>query len=161
MQFHEEQEGGSRTQIFLGKWDEEMHKEWSDRNPHKKPSLTTMKRTIYHYYTGGAQCDHTGQPRSVEVKFRCVDHPSPSAVSLYLMEPKTCEYTLTVESGLFCPLLKSASTDYGLIDTTEFVRSTKSSYKNSAASKLKKLKTEEEAEVVILADAEAQAAQNR
>jgi hypothetical protein len=137
---------------MLGKWDEEKHKEWSDRNPHKKPSTTTLKKTIYHYYTGGAQCDQTGQPRAVEVKFRCVEHPSSTSVTLYLMEPKTCEYTLTVESGLFCPLLKSATNDYGFIDTSEFVRS-KSSYKNSAASKsrLKKIKTAE-GDIVIADD---------
>lgn len=110
---------------MLGKWDEEKHKEWLDINPHKKPALTSFKRTVYHYYSGGAQCDQTGEPRSVEVKIRCIDHPTPSSVSLYLLEPKTCEYTLTVESALFCNLLNTATSDYGLIDASDFIRAHK------------------------------------
>jgi len=97
---------------------------------------------VYHYYSGGAQCDHTGEPRSVEVKLRCVDHPNPSAVSLYLLEPKTCEYTLTVESGLFCTLLSSATHDYGLIDASDFISTHKSTLRVSGT-RLKKVKADE------------------
>ena len=32
-----------------------------------------------------------GQPRHVEVKLKCKKSDSPSAVSIYLLEPKTCE----------------------------------------------------------------------
>lgn len=33
---------------------------------------------------------------------------SPSAVSLYLLEPKTCEYIVGVESPLICNILQKA-----------------------------------------------------
>lgn len=40
---------------------------------------------------------------------------SPSSVSLYLLEPKICEYVLGVESPLICDILKHADDEYGLI----------------------------------------------
>ena len=47
----------------------------------------------------------TGKPRHVEVKLKCKKSESPSAVSIYLLEPKTCEYVLGVESPLVCDIL--------------------------------------------------------
>lgn len=93
-----------------------------DKNPHKKSISLASKKQVVHYYTGGAACDQTGQPRVVEVKFKCIDTPSPSAIALYLLEPKTCEYTLGVESSVLCPLLQG-SNDYGLFDTSKFIES--------------------------------------
>lgn len=46
---------------------------------------------------------------------KCPDQsPSPGSVSLYLVEPKTCEYILNVESQLICDLLPLAD-EHGLI----------------------------------------------
>ncbi len=81
-----------------------------------------IKIQLVHYYTGGAACDQTGQPRIVEVKFKCVETPSPSAIALYLLEPKTCEYALGVESSVLCPLMQG-SDDYGLFDISSFLES--------------------------------------
>lgn len=120
LQFHEEPNSPSRAEIYLGKWDEEKHKEFLDKHPHKKSVSAASKKQVIHYYTGGAACDQTGQPRFVEVKFKCVDNPSPSAIAIYLLEPKTCEYTLGVESSVLCPLLQG-SDDYGLFDLTNYV----------------------------------------
>jgi len=94
-----------------------------DAKPYKKSTTLPSKKQIIHYYGGGAKCDATGQPRHVEVKFRCLDNPSPSAtaIALYLLEPKTCEYTLTVESSLLCTLLQ-VSDDYNIFDTSEYLK---------------------------------------
>ncbi len=51
----------------------------------------------------------------MEVKLKCKKiSDSPSAVSIYLLEPKTCEYVLGVESPLVCDILASAD-EYGLM----------------------------------------------
>jgi len=129
LQFHEEPNSPSRTEIYLGKWDLEKHKEFLDKNPHKKSISLASKKQISHFYTGGASCDQTGQPRVVEVKFKCVDAPSPSAIALYLLEPKTCEYALGVESSVLCPVLQS-SDDYGLFDTSKILAGTEEKLKS-------------------------------
>ena len=156
---------------MLGRWDKAEHKEWLDRNPQKKPLISSNRKSVYHHYGSGDSCDQTGAPRTVEVKFRCIDHPSPSAVTLYLLEPKTCElystsrhltvlltifcvaffsgeYTLSVESALFCPLIRTAD-EYGLFDTSQYVKTSKS------RPKLKKSgqsANDEGGDVIILAD---------
>lgn len=60
-------------------------------------------------------CDKTGQPRQTEVKLKCLENAAnPSSVSLYLLEPKYCEYILGVESPLICDILDKAD-DNGLV----------------------------------------------
>lgn len=60
-------------------------------------------------------CDKTGQPRQTEVKLKCLEKAAnPSSVSLYLLEPKYCEYILGVESPLICDILDKAD-DNGLV----------------------------------------------
>ncbi|XP_071536439.1 endoplasmic reticulum lectin 1-like isoform X2 [Panulirus ornatus] len=80
-------------------------------NPEKvyKPG----KRHVSHFYSKGTTCDLTGKPRQVEVKLKCKESNSPSSVTLYLLEPETCEYTLGVETSIICPLLQHAD-DLGL-----------------------------------------------
>lgn len=41
---------------------------------------------------------------------------SRSSVSLYLVEPKMCEYVLGVESPLICDILDHADSSYGFIN---------------------------------------------
>lgn len=56
------------------------------------------------------------EPRQTEVKLKCLNQPlSPSSVSLYLLEPRYCQYILGVESPLICDILDKAD-DNGLID---------------------------------------------
>lgn len=164
LQYHEEPGSSSRTEIMLGKWDPEKHVEWLEKHPSKKPSLPAeSRRTISHYYSGGASCDQTGIPRSVEVRLKCIDPNSqtPSAVALYLLEPKTCEYVLGVESNLFCPLLKTAD-DHGRLDISSVEDTASSTSSRSIRNEqsytrersqgptVRKVKATEEVEVLVL-----------
>lgn len=66
-------------------------------------------------------CEKTGEKRQTEVKLKCMDGSnSPTAVSLYLMEPQTCQYVLGVESPLICDILEKAD-EYGLMPKPEGV----------------------------------------
>jgi endoplasmic reticulum lectin 1 len=54
-----------------------------------------------------------------QVKLKCLEtSSSPGAVALYLLEPKTCEYILGVESPLICNILAQAD-DNGLVSMPE------------------------------------------
>merc|ERR1712210_68546 len=66
------------------------------------------------FYSGGDICDVTGKPRKIEVKMKCKQADSPSTVSLYLLEPKICEYVLGVESPLVCDILPHVDSNTGL-----------------------------------------------
>ena len=44
---------------------------------------------------------------------RCVESSNPSQVSLYLEEPSTCSYVLTVEGSFICKLLETTD-EHGL-----------------------------------------------
>lgn len=48
--------------------------------------------------------------RLSQVRLKCVESQttSPSSVSLFLLEPKTCEYILGVESPLICDIVEWA-----------------------------------------------------
>jgi endoplasmic reticulum lectin 1 len=69
-------------------------------------------------YTGGDICTETKRLRNVEVRVKCQteveDVENPSAISMYLIEPKKCSYILLVESSLMCDKLQSAD-EYGLL----------------------------------------------
>jgi len=58
------------------------------------------------WYSGGEICDITKKPREVLVRLKC--KPNQDALSLYLLEPKTCSYILVLESKLLCSILKNA-----------------------------------------------------
>ncbi len=104
--------------INLGAFNEEEHLKWLQANPGKRPKRHNVRKHISHFYSGGDVCDLTGRswgggrgilmtptstltfplflcfsgkPRNVEVKLKCKKSDSPSAVSLYLLEPKACE----------------------------------------------------------------------
>ncbi|XP_050303191.1 endoplasmic reticulum lectin 1 isoform X2 [Anthonomus grandis grandis] len=114
-QFHIEKDG-YRTSINLGMFDKEKHLEWIKEHPHKKPKPLEERKQLSHFYSGGSVCDKTGQPRQTEVKLKCVENrKSSSSVSLYLLEPKYCEYILGVESPLICEILDKAD-EYGLVE---------------------------------------------
>lgn len=50
---------------------------------------------------------------------KCLENSaSPSTVSLYLLEPQTCQYILGVESPLICDILNKANED-GLVPKEE------------------------------------------
>ncbi|XP_021916263.1 endoplasmic reticulum lectin 1 isoform X2 [Zootermopsis nevadensis] len=113
-QYHVEKDG-SKTLIHLGTFDKEKHLEWLERNPHKRPKPLAHRKQIIHLYSGGTPCDKTGRPRQTEVKLKCLESSSsPGSVALYLLEPKTCEYILGVESPIICNILSQAD-DNGLV----------------------------------------------
>lgn len=54
-----------------------------------------------------------------QVKLKCLENTSNfGAVALYLLEPKTCEYILGVESPLICNILSRAD-ENGLVKMAE------------------------------------------
>ncbi|XP_031845560.1 endoplasmic reticulum lectin 1 isoform X2 [Nomia melanderi] len=109
VQYHIERDG-TKTIVNLGKFDKQKHLDWIASHPHKKPKPPELRKQLSHFYSDGTICDKTGNPRQTEVKLKCVkDHAaSPSSVSLFLLEPRTCEYVLGVESPLICDILEYA-----------------------------------------------------
>lgn len=114
-QYHENRDG-SKIVNLLGVFSAEEHRRWMKKNPEKQYRLG--KRYVSHFYSGGTTCDVTGNPRQVEVKLKCKETDSPSSVTIYLLEPETCEYTLGVETSIVCPLLRHAD-DLGLFTLPE------------------------------------------
>jgi endoplasmic reticulum lectin 1 len=113
-QFHVDKLGGTST-IMLGTFDEDIHKEFLISHPEKRPKPKAQRRQLIHFYSKGSMCDKTGRPRQVEVALKCLENAqSPSAVSLYLLEPTTCNYVLGVESPLICNILNKVDED-GLV----------------------------------------------
>ncbi|OQR78349.1 endoplasmic reticulum lectin 1-like [Tropilaelaps mercedesae] len=106
-------EKGQRTQeILLGVWEQQKHRSWVDANPLRKAA--TSSNSVVHFYTGGDTCEVTERPRTVKVKLICKSIKNhPDAVSIFLQEPKPCEYTLTVESSIICHVIASID-EYGL-----------------------------------------------
>lgn len=109
VQYHIEKDG-SKTIVSLGKFNKEKHLEWIAAHPNKKPEPQETRKHLSHFYSDGSICDKTGQLRQTEVKLKCVENRmgSPSSISLFLLEPKTCKYVLKVESPLICDILEYA-----------------------------------------------------
>ena len=116
IQYHEDAKTG-KTVIELGSFVEENHLEWLKKHPSKRPKTPKEQRkSVSHFYTEGDLCDVTRKRRTVEVKLKCKSGSnSPSAVSLYLMEPRTCEYVLGVESPLVCDIIHQVDDQTGLV----------------------------------------------
>lgn len=114
-QYHIEKDG-SRTSINLGYFIKSKHLEWLANHAHKRPKPLSQRTQLSHLYSGGTICDKTGKPRQTEVKLKCLENtPNLNAVSLYLLEPRSCEYVLGVESPLICDILSRAD-ENGLIE---------------------------------------------
>ena len=65
-QYHEEKDG-TKTILQLGIFDEQAHREWLQRHPHKRPLPPDLRKQVSHFYSNGDICDKTGEPRSTEV----------------------------------------------------------------------------------------------
>lgn len=111
-QFHVDKDG--ETSLMLGIFDENLHREWIKKNPKKRPRKVAGHMQITHLYQGGSICDETGEKRQTEVQLKCVESASMSKVSLFLMEPKMCNYILGVESPLICEIISKMDED-GLV----------------------------------------------
>lgn len=105
-QYHEEK-NGKKVSINLGNWDLKEHVKWLEANPSKRPKAGKTPKQVSHFYSYGEACDLTKKPRTVEVKLKCGSSANSESVTIYLMEPKTCEYVLGVESSIICELLST------------------------------------------------------
>ncbi|EAT40367.1 AAEL007891-PB, partial [Aedes aegypti] len=112
-QYHED------TSIFLGYFNKEKHLEWLEKNPSIR-NKRKNENQLSNFYSGGDVCDKTNQHRQVEVKLKCTEHSSSSnAISLYLLEPRPCEYILNVESSQICDILPYAGDNMLLMESLQ------------------------------------------
>jgi endoplasmic reticulum lectin 1 len=110
---------GSQTSILLGVFDEKARKDFLLQNPEKRPKPIAQRKQITHLYNNGSMCDLTGQQRQTEVVLKCPENaPSRSPVTLQLLEPSVCKYTLSVESPLICDILDKVD-ENGLLSKSE------------------------------------------
>lgn len=112
-QFHKDKK--LESELFLGYFSESSHRQWLAKNLDKMPKRGGYSTALWHHYDRGTHCDRTGAPREVDVKLMCTPiSSSSSSVSIYLLEPKTCQYILVVESPIICDLMQLAD-EYGLV----------------------------------------------
>lgn len=120
-QFHKHK-NGDESSVLLGKFNAATHRAWLAANPDKRPTVASVeslhdsnggKTVLWHMYDGGETCELTGRPRHTVVKMKCTE-TSAHQSQLYLLEPATCEYVLSVESPLICELFRSVDED-GLV----------------------------------------------
>uniref|UniRef100_A0A8B9ZGR6 Endoplasmic reticulum lectin n=1 Tax=Anas platyrhynchos TaxID=8839 RepID=A0A8B9ZGR6_ANAPL len=116
-QYHEDKESG-KTSVVVGTWNKEEHIEWSKKNAARtyylKEDGTQTVRMVSHFYGNGDVCDLTEKPRQVTVKLKCKESDSPHAVTIYMLEPHSCQYILGVESPVICKILDTAD-EHGLL----------------------------------------------
>ncbi|NP_001116355.1 endoplasmic reticulum lectin 1 precursor [Xenopus laevis] len=110
-QYHEDKDTG-KTTVVVGTWKAEEHLDWAKKNLAKAYMSTAdgvqTVKTVSHFYGGGDLCEVNEQPRQVVVKLKCKQSESPHAVTVYMLEPQTCQYILGVESPVICKILDTA-----------------------------------------------------
>ncbi|XP_076990334.1 endoplasmic reticulum lectin 1 isoform X5 [Tamandua tetradactyla] len=103
-QYHEDKESG-KTSVVVGTWNQEEHIEWAKKNTarayHLQDDGTQTVRMVSHFYGNGDICDITDKPRQVTVKLKCKESDSPHAVTVYMLEPHSCQYILGNASALY------------------------------------------------------------
>ncbi|XP_066552905.1 endoplasmic reticulum lectin 1 isoform X2 [Amia ocellicauda] len=108
---HGDKESG-KSIVVVGSWDQQEHVEWARRNVARSYQLRDeglqKVKVVSHFYSHGDTCDLTGKPRQVIVKLKCKESESPHAVTVYMLEPQTCQYILGVESPVICKILDTA-----------------------------------------------------
>uniref|UniRef100_A0A8C7W9U9 Endoplasmic reticulum lectin n=1 Tax=Oncorhynchus mykiss TaxID=8022 RepID=A0A8C7W9U9_ONCMY len=119
-QYHEDKEQG-KNMVVVGSWNTEEHLEWAQKNVARSYQLKNdgvqKVKLVSHFYGHGDVCDMTGKPRQVIVKLKCKESESPHAVTVYMLEPQTCQYVLGVESPVICQILDTAD-EKGLLSVT-------------------------------------------
>ncbi|XP_076990333.1 endoplasmic reticulum lectin 1 isoform X4 [Tamandua tetradactyla] len=100
----EDKESG-KTSVVVGTWNQEEHIEWAKKNTarayHLQDDGTQTVRMVSHFYGNGDICDITDKPRQVTVKLKCKESDSPHAVTVYMLEPHSCQYILGNASALY------------------------------------------------------------
>lgn len=116
-QYHEDKQQGKNI-VVVGSWNVDEHIDWAKRNVARSYQLrddgAQKVKLVSHFYGHGDVCDLTGKPRQVTVKLKCKESESPHAVTVYMLEPQTCQYVLGVESPVICRILDTAD-EYGLL----------------------------------------------
>uniref|UniRef100_A0A3Q3BWI6 Endoplasmic reticulum lectin n=1 Tax=Haplochromis burtoni TaxID=8153 RepID=A0A3Q3BWI6_HAPBU len=116
-QYHEDKEQGKNI-VVVGNWNADEHLDWAKKNVARSLQLredgVQKVKLVSHFYGHGDVCDLTGKPRQVIVKLKCKESESPHAVTVYMLEPQTCQYVLGVESPVICRILDTAD-EYGLL----------------------------------------------
>ncbi|CAB0016100.1 unnamed protein product [Nesidiocoris tenuis] len=108
-QYHHHKEKGIRESIILGHWDQKAHVDWLRDNPNKRPRPLGQRTHVSYFYANGDVCPGTGRVRETEVKLKCSHNKG--SVSLYLLEPKMCQYILGVESSIICEFIDKVDED--------------------------------------------------
>nr|XP_028580905.1 endoplasmic reticulum lectin 1 isoform X1 [Podarcis muralis] len=110
-QYHKDKDN-AKTTIVVGTWNKEEHLQWAQKNVarayHLKDDGLQTVKMVSHYYGNGDLCDLTDKPRQVTVKLKCKESDSPHAVTVYMLEPHSCQYVLGVESPVICKILDTA-----------------------------------------------------
>ncbi|KAM6916151.1 endoplasmic reticulum lectin 1 [Xenentodon cancila] len=116
-QYHDDKEHGKNI-VVVGNWNAEEHMDWAKKNVARsfqlKDNGVQKVKLVSHFYGHGDVCDLTGKPRQVIVKLKCKESESPHAVTVYMLEPQTCQYILGVESPVICRILDTAD-EHGLL----------------------------------------------
>ncbi|XP_028280119.1 endoplasmic reticulum lectin 1 isoform X2 [Parambassis ranga] len=119
-QYHEDKEQGKNI-VVVGNWNAEEHINWAKKNVARSYQLkddgVQKVKLVSHFYGHGDLCDLTGKPRQVIVKLKCKESESPHAVTVYMLEPQTCQYILGVESPVICRILDTAD-EHGLLSVS-------------------------------------------
>uniref|UniRef100_A0A7N6AWW8 Endoplasmic reticulum lectin n=1 Tax=Anabas testudineus TaxID=64144 RepID=A0A7N6AWW8_ANATE len=119
-QYHEDKEQGKNI-VVVGSWNADEHIEWAKKNVARSYQLkddgVQKVKLVSHFYGHGDLCDLTGKPRQVIVKLKCKESESPHAVTVYMLEPQTCQYILGVESPVICRILDTAD-EHGLLSVS-------------------------------------------
>ncbi|PAA94821.1 hypothetical protein BOX15_Mlig029395g1, partial [Macrostomum lignano] len=118
IQFHVFDDG-RRSEIRLGEWNPDAHIAMAtERNLLPVPDDKELDRRteLVQFYTDGDICDLTGKPRWTRLLLRCRgEADSPTAVSIAFAEHQTCQYTVTLEGRMLCPIIAAADRTTGLV----------------------------------------------
>uniref|UniRef100_A0A8C9AA18 Endoplasmic reticulum lectin n=1 Tax=Prolemur simus TaxID=1328070 RepID=A0A8C9AA18_PROSS len=85
-QYNLKDKDSGKTSVVVGTWNQEEHIEWAKKNTAR----------AYHLQDDGTQT------------VRCKESDSPHAVTVYMLEPHSCQYILGVESPVICKILDTA-----------------------------------------------------
>uniref|UniRef100_A0A8C5L1B6 Endoplasmic reticulum lectin n=1 Tax=Jaculus jaculus TaxID=51337 RepID=A0A8C5L1B6_JACJA len=97
-QYHEDKDNG-KTSVVVGTWNQEEHIEWAKKNTAR----------AYHLQDDGTQSNFLKcKTMTVTKKIKLRESDSPHAVTVYMLEPHSCQYILGVESPVICKILDTA-----------------------------------------------------
>ncbi|XP_035519795.1 endoplasmic reticulum lectin 1 [Morone saxatilis] len=123
-QYHEEKEQGKNI-VVVGSWNAKEHVDWAKKNVArsyqlKDDGVQKVKLVSHFSPIGGDVRQYTDVPLLIHsdhislLSVRCKESESPHAVTVYMLEPQTCQYVLGVESPVICRILDTAD-EHGLL----------------------------------------------